>query len=353
MPIQEKKYQTRHKYFALYHSGPREKTDEYAVKISLIEATMEQLKSYILNNELVEIRKLLNDDFVHPQRIRQEKTYSRHNERWVNNDLPPYNATRKLVSYQENTCYYDVHSVQPVLEVLVSQNYFKEIYELALQKNNGTLETILACMSNKSFIKANFSAFDLSGADLSGSDLSGAQFGVIDDANLTGATISESITKEQLYTVKTYEKATLPKDYCPFWTDETKILVKEKLNELLTSAVEYKNSDPHAHKKALELASSLKNMIDAPNAKYHEGFQRDFLNKINDYAPNFEHAPLLQAWVGSMVLFFVTLGVGYLAAFGVRAYNTGNYSPFFFNQTKIEQHVEAIKTIVNEPSLRV
>lgn len=374
MPIQQKEYLVHHGYASLY-SGVHEGNDfYYETPIVSIETIIQQLKRYILNQELEQIQNLLNSDFIHAAVVDSRIQSDRHNEVWqYENYQPPYwqpkpsnyhltemsfgqtiiypdLIPRKLISYQSDTYYYNIHNVQPVLEVLISQNHFQAIYEMALNQKNSSLDAILACMSHKSFINADFSSFDLSGADLTCSNLSGAQFGTINQTNLTGATISESLTKEQLYTVKTYQEAILPKGYRPFWTNETKTLVQTKLHELSFAANQYETSHLHAYKKAHELANALQQMLDAPDAKYHEQFQDEFLDKINEYTPHFKHAPLLQAWVASITLFLVTAGIGYLAALGVRAYNTGNYSPFFFNQTKIEQSVNAIKDVINESS---
>lgn len=377
MPIQQKLYKVRESYSSLYNGVVGGRDEVYKVEISSINSVVEKLKQFIREDNLSALTDLLNSEFVHSESVDHKTVSSRHNEAWEYGDCSPplggrmpwnhdlgdmsfgermqyqhHYIPKKLISYQSDTTMYDVHNVQPVLEVLISSQNFKDIYELACQQRNGSLEVILVSMSNKDFTGADLSAFDLSNADFNHSDLSQVKLGKIDEADFTNANLTTTfMTKKLLYTAKTYQDAKLPAGYWRFWTEETKLSLIRKIEELRLAAGEYKDSDPIAHNKANELAQALDKMINSPNAKYHEQFQRDFLIKLRSYDEHFAHAPLIKAVIGSIALFILSAGIGYIIALGIRAYTTQNRQMLFFNQTAVETKITNIEKIITNSQL--
>ena len=366
--MRQEKYMTHWSYSNLYNGISGGRDERYTVKTSSIESIMDELKKYITTADLSNLHALLNADFVHPDEVERKTESSRHNEVWNYSNYQPlswgytpgyhltemsfgqrmhyqsYHAPKTLVSYQADTYIYQIHNVQPVLEVLVLNHRFKEIYDLACQQGNGSLEAILANMSHKSFVGADLSEFDLSNADVGDSDLSDVTLGIIKDADFTKSNLKTAkLSKEQLCTAKTYQEAQLPAGFRPFWTDETVSALDRKIIELQFAAKKYEKSNPFAYKKANELAGILEQMLDEPGAKYNDAFQEHFLTTLRSYDTHFTHAPLIQAVIASLALFIISAGVGYVAALTIRAYTTQNKGFLFFNQTAIEAKIEDIK----------
>jgi uncharacterized protein YjbI with pentapeptide repeats len=296
MPIRQEKYMTHWHYSNLYNGISAGKDERYTVKTSSIESIMDELKKYIATADLSNLHALLNADFVYPDVVEHKKESSRHNEVWIHDNYQPLSwiytpgyhltemsfgqrmhyqsnhAPKTLVSYQADTYSYQIHNVQPVLELLVSNNRFKEVYDLACQQGNGSLEAILANMSHKSFVGADLSGFDLSNADFSCSDLSNVALGKINNADFTKANLKTTkLTKEQICTAKTYQKAQLPAGFRPFWTDETISALDRKIIELQFAAKKYEKSNALAYEKATELAGILEQMLTnlMPNIMKH------------------------------------------------------------------------------------
>lgn len=382
MPVRQEKYKTHHSYASLYNGQHGGNNYDYTVTVSNLEDILEQLEQSITSTKLEELKQLLNADFVHPEVIERTTESSRHNEVWQDSNYQPsswghvpsyalsdmhfrqgdhytahfngFSVDRKLVSYQADTYFYEIHAVQPVLEVLVLNNRFKAIYDLACEKNNGSLDVILENMSEKSFVGADLSDLNLSNANFTASDLSGATLGIIDNADLTKTNLkTTNISKQQLYTAKTYLDAQLPEGFRPFWTDATITALDRKIIELRDAAKQYEKSNALAFNKANELAGILEQMLDDSDAKYNEAFQEQFLQTMRNYDKHFTHAPLIQAVVASMALFIVSLGVGYLAAWALRARDTGNKQLLFFNQTAIEEKMEEMDKIIGSTGIPV
>ena len=375
MPKQLKQYKTRYVYNALYNDDRRSRVETYPIETSSIHLIMEQLKQLIEAKDLIALKNMLNADFIHPEVVEFKTETSQHNEVWEYTDvslplstLYPFGmglsdmsfavkmqnehtyAPKKLISYQSDSYEYEMHDVQPVLEVLVSLEHFKTIYELA-REDNDVLNVILSSLSNKDFSGSNLSEFDLSNADFSSSDLSRAALGLINGADFTQANLMDAVvSKEALSTAKTYVGAKLPAGYGRFWTEETKESVLEKIQELRLAAAKYKKMDPTASEKAIELADILREMIQKPDVKYHEQFQRNFLKTLRSYDVHFQHAPLIQAIIGSLALFLLSAGIGYAIAWGVRAYATENKDLLFFNQTSIETKIRDAEKIMTHYS---
>lgn len=254
---------------------------------------------------------------------------------WVDEPYTVKVDDKTCCFYEETIKHYEVHYVRPVIEFLIllgkgNNKIFKELVSLARNKNNGTLEVIYNSLAGKDLSFANFSGLDLTDANFKDTDLTYAQFD----------------SKEQLYQAKTYLNAKLPSGYWRFWSEQTKDHVIDQLSILNATASKLPDQKQNLRDATINLVETLKQSIEDSNGKYHEKFQRNFLETLHSL--NLSHYPSLKTIVENLILFIITGGIGYCFAASIHYQKTGRF--LFFNQTPIEKEIEAIDQYVHERS---
>jgi|GEM_PF-6820246 len=254
----------------------------------------------------------------------------------------PNEETSREITY--TPCY-----VRPAIEFLLLSNnidFFK--FQLThFFKNENEKDVHTALVSAMSIIKLEENeSIDFSDANLTGANFNGAKLGqsnfegaILKDAIFTSADLSQcNITQNQLDEMVTYEDAKIPQGYWPYWNNQAKGELFERLQALETYARKHIVDENDPKRKEVErISQTYHNTIASSEKRLTGAFREQMLIDLTkpETQTIFAQHRNLRFLLGEIISFIALAGVFYLA---IAAYNYKQTKHFgLFAQPKTEK----------------